>query len=183
MVFTRWASARVGQWIGRVVRGVDRRLRIGVGCGVSCWACRGMARKSESGVAGVVRRRVGGEVRFRGAQVRGCLGRKLNRLLGDAVHTGVGCTGASRDMPRCVAGRLSLVRSATKTRSRRSICRWLTKLPRAGVQSADLRRRLRFHCLTEARIPKTLDIEPRLYGQISTLHLFSGFIPAIGVDK
>ena len=82
MVFSRWVSARVGQWIGRVVRGVDRRLRIGVGCGVSCWACRGMARKSESGVAGVVRRRVGGEVRFRGGSGA--------QLFGSQVESGTG---------------------------------------------------------------------------------------------
>ena len=30
---------------------------------------------------------------------------------------------------------------------------------------------------------EALDIELRLYGQISTLHLFSGLIPAIGVEK
>ena len=54
-----------------VVRGVDRRLRRGVGCGVSCWACRGMARKSECEVAGVARRRVGGEVGGSGARLFG----------------------------------------------------------------------------------------------------------------
>ena len=82
MVFSRWVSPRVGQWIGRVVRGVDRRLRIGVGCGVSCWACRGMARKSESGVAGVVRRRVGGEVRFRGGSGARLFGSQVESVTG-----------------------------------------------------------------------------------------------------
>ena len=118
-----------------------------------------------------------------GAQACGLLGRKLNRLLGDAVHTGVTCRGASRGMPRYVAGRLLLVRSAIKTRSRRSICRWLTKLPRAGVQSADLGRRLRLPQPDGSANSEALDIELRLYGQISTLQSFSGVIPAIGVEK
>ena len=61
----------VGVVINRAVdwgagRGVSRRLRSGVGCGVSCGACHAMARKSESGVAAVVRRWVGGEVCLRG---------------------------------------------------------------------------------------------------------------------
>ena len=64
------------------MRGVGRRFRSGVGCGESCGAYRGMARKSESGVAGVASRWVGGEVCFTVAQVCGCFGSQVESVTG-----------------------------------------------------------------------------------------------------